>query len=71
MMFSVVDSYRFFALLRMTAKRKCVILNEVKNLYTPISRNIPYSKAVIMSFFVIYRSIDLCYNTCRLFFCSF
>ena len=40
MMKLVYDTYRFFALLRMTTKRKRVILNEVKNLYTTIARSI-------------------------------
>ena len=33
LMLMVYDSYRSFASLRMTTKRKRVILNEVKNLY--------------------------------------
>ena len=36
----VYDSYRSFASLRMTAKRKRVILNEVKNLYVSPANDI-------------------------------
>ena len=40
LMLMVYDSYRSFASLRMTTKRKRVILNEVKNLYTPTVHDI-------------------------------
>ena len=36
----VFDSYRFFTAFRMTTKRKRVILNAVKNLYTPPAHSI-------------------------------
>ena len=38
----IIDSYRFFASLRMTTKRILVILSEVKDLYIPTSRDIPF-----------------------------
>ena len=48
LMLLIIDSYRSFATLRMTTKRKRVILNAVKNLYIPPVHNIEINKKMML-----------------------